>query len=272
MLHAKKYCYEKVAQPTFPLYYSLRKLTPVERDQIVAVHAFYREIEEIIFECQDYELGLTKLKWWRSEIAQLGLERLDHPVMIVLQETGEFLPRVQQRLLNIVEGFRENTVPKLFVSFEDIVVHWMRTAGERELLINEILQSEEIVNSEIIYQCMLVIEMVNYIQQLRKYLRRDIIYFSADELQKFGVTQNMLREFVTTPEIKKLLQYQVEKIERAYAVTKTLSRTQRRKLSHLMVRCEIARAILHEIQKSDFCVLENWIGLTPLRYAWIAFS
>jgi len=267
---AKTYCYEKAAPPDSALYYSLRKLNVQQREAVVAIHAFYREIEDIVFECQDHELALIKFNWWRSEVAKLTLDKPDHPVMVLLQNNLENLLPVQQRLLTIIDGFEQSFVFESFATFEDVVVHWMRTAGERELLINELLQNNEIVTAEIIYQLMLVIEIVHYLQHLRRYVRRGLIYFPVDELQQWGVTQTMLQEFVTTESIKKLLQHQAEKVARAYAVSKTLNGKQRAALSHLMIRSEIARTTLHEIQRSDFRVLENLIVLTPLRYWWIA--
>ncbi len=271
---AKTYCYEKVASPDAALYYSLRKLIDLQRDQIVAIHAFYREMEDIIFECQDHELAITKLNWWRGEVAKLGLNKSDHPVMILLQQdlvnVEKNIEKIQARLLKIIDGFEQASFKAPFETFEEVVVHWMRTAGERELLLNEILGHQEIISDEMIYQLMLVVEIVNYIQHLRLYIRHDVIYFSTDELQKFAVTQAMLSEFVTTEQIKNLLAHQTEKVERGYLVLNDLSKKQRAALSHLVIRCKMARAVLQEIQGSEFRVLENLIKLTPLRYGWIA--
>ncbi len=262
--NAVQYCYEKVAPPTSSSYYSLRKIPTEKRDVIVAIHAFYREIEEVIFECQEPELALVKLNWWRTEIAKSS----NHPVLIILQSQ---LPNLQ-RLEKIIDGFQQIIIPTPFATFEDVVIQWMRTAGERELLINEVINPGEGVLNDIIYQLMLVIEMVNYMQHLHEYVRHHIIYFSTDEMERFGVMQDTLSEYITTEAIHHLLHYQVEKIERAYAIINSLSRQQQMRLQYLLIRCEIARATLTAIQESNFKVLENWIKLTPFRYAWIVFK
>jgi phytoene/squalene synthetase len=202
---------------------------------------------------------------------KLSTSEPDHPVLIFLKKNAVILDVIQEKLLKIVDGFLQYSISPHFETFEEVVVHWMRTAGERELLLNSVLNDENVVPDEVIYQLMLLIEMVHYIQQLRLYTRHGVILFSADELRQFNVTQEMLREYVTTDAIKKLLCNQIEKVTRAYAVIKTLSPAQRRQLSHLIIRCEMTKALFDEIQKSDFCVLENLILLTPLRCAWIAF-
>jgi phytoene synthase len=274
---AKIYCYDKAAKPDTALYYSLRNLTSAERDLAVALHAFYQEIENVIFECKDQELAMKKFNWWRSEVAKLSLGKPDHPVMLVLQASVPQLEKIQEKLLTIIAAIEQNLFPASFEKFEDVVIHFMRTAGQRELLIHELLgnnkkNNDKAVSEETIYQLMLVVELVNYVQHLHDYAKRDIIYFPLDELTQFQVSNAMLHELKTTVEIKNLLQFQAEKVERAYAKAMSdLTRAQRAELSHLLIRCEIARKTLREIQASDFMVLENLISLTPLRYWWIAW-
>lgn len=266
---ARKYCYAKAADPRYANYYSLRKLTAVQRDAVVATHAFYREIEDVIFECQDLNLAMTKFNWWRAEVVDMTSA---HPVLVLLRATVPHHDFLGEKLGAIIDGVEQNLALDGFATFSDVVVHFMRTAGERELLLQKILGQEEIIPRETLYQLMLIIEMVNYLQHLHRYVQRGYIFFPADELVQFQVTVKMLQAFKTTPAICKLLQHQAEKVMQAYAqVAKQLTRQQQQQLSHLWVRCEIARATLSEIQASDFTVLENYIGLTPLRYSWIAW-
>ncbi len=269
MSTAKKYCYEKAAKPDAPLYYSLKKLTPLKRDRVVAVHAFYQEIEDVVLHADDSELALTKLNWWKAQVSH---GQIDHPVLSMLHSVVPPAQNIQEKLLLMIEGVEDNLFARKFMTFEEIVIHFMRTFGARELLIHELSENDVEIDPEIIYQFMLVIELVNHMQYLRAYVRRNIIYFPQNECMQFGVTHGMLRGFKITPPIKNLLQYQAEKIEKAYVhATNNLSRAQRKALSYLLIRAEIARTLLREIRASDFNVLENLIMLTPLRYSWIAW-
>jgi phytoene synthase len=258
------YCYEKVAKPDTALYYSLRRLALPQRNLVVAVHAFYQEIEDVVFTSNDPELAMKKFNWWRSEVVA---ENPSHPVMCVLRQYNS-----QEKLLTIIAAIEQNLFPAPFAKFEDVVIHFIRTAGQRELLIHQLMDIDKSISAETVYQLMLVIELANYIQHLHAYAKRDIIYFPIDEMAQFHVSNTMLHDLKTTSEIKNLLQYQVDKIERAYnKATSELTKVQRKALSHLLIRCEIARKTLQEIQASDFLVLENLISLTPLRYWWIAW-
>lgn len=255
----KKYCYDHAVKPGSPFYYSLRSLTSAERDVTVAVHAFYNELEAVVFSSQEPNVIAAKITWWRAEILR---DAPDHPVLVFLKKFNVS----QEKLLALVDGIAERIYPTPFANFEDVVIHLMRTAGVRELLL------AKTSSAEVVYQLMLVVELTHYLQHLRYYLQHNIIYFPTDEMVKFGVTFAMLSQLKMTAEIQHLLQFQAEKIERAYQVAQAqLTQSARQELSSLLIRGEIARVTLREIQASDFSVLENLISLTPLRCWWVAW-
>jgi len=237
----------------------------------IVVHTFYREIEDIVFECKNLELARIKLAFWRNDVLKLAYGKPDHPVLALLQKNAVDIETLQEFLLKIIDGFEQVAVSPHFETFEDVTIHWMRTAGVRELLLMEWVKKENRVSTEILYQMMMLIEMVYHVQHLRLYVRHDLVCFSEDEMNRFGVTREMLQQYVTTDSIKNLLRYQAEKIRKAYAVLESLSRKQRALLSYWVVRCEMAYAVFREIEKSDFRVLEELTVLTPLRCWWIRF-
>jgi len=256
---AKKYCYAQVAKPGGAFYYSLRKLTAEKRDALVAVHALYREITDTLFSSQEPNVTIAKFAWWRNEVMR---DQFDHPVLIFLKQFN--LPK--ENLLAMIDGIAESLHPAPFATFEDVVIHLMRSAGNRELLLTQ--KS----SAEIVYQLMLVIELTHYLQHLRFYLQHNVVYFPADELVKFNVTLSMLNQLKMTPQIKNLLLYQIEKIERAYQAAKSALRSDERvELSSLIIRAEMAKVLLKEIQRSDFSMFDQVISLTPIKHWWIAF-
>ncbi len=265
----EKYCYQKAAPPTSALYYSLRKLELQQRDAVVAIYAFYKELEDILFECNDLQVAQAKFNWWCQELIK---PKPDHPAAIVLQKIIPQFSLPVLKFIEMIDGVEQSLSFATFVDFSEVVVHWMRTAGVRELLIADVLQKKERVSPETIYQFMLVIELVNYIQHLRAYVQRGLIYFSEDELKQFQVTPLSLRQSKTTPEIRNLLQFQAEKILRAYGTAKSaLTPQSKSELMNFIARSEIALQTLKQIQADNFCVLENFIDLTPLKKWWIVW-
>lgn len=265
-----EYCTQKSAPPGSALYYSIRRLPQKQRTTIIAIYAFYQEIEDITLHYEDPGTAHTKMNWWRDEVIKIQDGTPDHPVALALQQSS--LPFSPSRLIEIIDGLEQNLAAPTFDKFEDVVIHIMRTAGVRELLLAEVVQKNEPISSEVIYQLALTVELVNYIQHLRRYVRRNLIYFSQDELDQFHVTDDEFHKYVTTKSIRDLLQFQSSKIERSYQeAQRSLNANSRKQLGNLMIRCEIARAILRAIETTDYTVLENFIDITPLRRWWISW-
>lgn len=264
------YCYQQIAPPGSGLYYSLRALDHKLRGAVVAIHAFYQEIENITLNYDDAHIAHIKLNWWRDEVIKIKDSKPDHPIALSLQENRDHFNPLQ--LCKIIDGLEQNLTFPIFDKFEDVVIHIIRTAGVREQIIADLLQKKEENSGEIFYQFALIIELVNYLQHLRKYVRRDLFFFSQDELNQFRVTTTDLRKYVTQKNIRELLQTQTEKIDRAYQnIENTLTKSSRSQLKYWLIRCEMAYSILQKIKFSDFNVLEYFINITPLQCWWIAW-
>jgi phytoene synthase len=264
------YCVAKAAPAGSANYYAFKKLPPEKRIVVTAVCAFYIEIEEAVFACSDPALAFAKLDWWKHEVANLKAGECHHPVMRVLKQhqTDCLAPR----LMEIIDGLSQNIVCLPFLSFEEITIHIMRTAGVRELLIAELLEINS-VSTETIYQFAMMLDLVHYLQHLHQYVKKNIILFADDELNKFSVTVDLLQALKTTDAIKQLLSYQAAKAELAYQQgLQTLSIEQQKKMNFLIIRCNISLTILDEVRAAHFDVLEHFIRLTPLRCWWIALK
>lgn len=265
-----QYCYKKIAILGSPVYYSIKKIMPEKRDAVVVIAAFYQELISVILDSSDVAIAYQQLHWWRGEIIKIPQKIATHPVCIALQALENIDP---QSLFDIVDGIEQTLAFQSFNTFEDVVVHVMRTAGARELLMVALQDPIEKISDETIYQFSLVLELVNYIQHMRAFLRRGLIMFPQNELQQFNVTPELLFAYKTTPAIKNLLHFQVGKIERAYKnACDSLTPQTHASSKYLLVRCDIAMATLRAIQDSGFTVLENYIALTPLKMWWVVYK
>lgn len=266
---AAEYCYQKAAPPGSAFYFSLARENKADRDMVVAIAAFYEELNEILFECHDPMLARTKFAWWRGEVMKLTQGKSDHPVIISLQKNWEWYALSPQRLLDLIDGMEQNLNLSPFNTFEEVTLHIIHTAGIREMLIANVLNQDEIFSPETIYSLTLVMELSHHIQFLHRDVRHGLIFFSEDELKQFAVTPAMLQLNKTTTPIRNLLQYQFEKIERAGAkALAELTPDLKKKWISTLIRIECAFISLKKIQKNQFNVLENLIIITPLRLWW----
>jgi phytoene synthase len=266
-----QYCYQKIAPVGSAFYYSVLKVPKVGRDTIVAIAAFYQELVECLYECKEPALAVVKLNWWRLEVSKFSMGQPEHPVSLVLQKSLPVFDLPPQLFADMIDGVEENLNLAPFTTVEEVIIHIMRTAGIREMLIASVVQKDEALVPETIYQFTLVLQLAEMMQNLRRDVRAGLILFGEDELAKYHVSVSDLQHMQTTPEIRQLLAFQVEKAELAYQkAIITLSQKARLQHASLIIRCEAALKLMHEMKVSRFQLLENFIALTALRNWWIA--
>jgi len=174
---------EHYCQPGSVLYYSLKKTPILQRKAILAVMAFYQEIENIVFEVNDPNLAILKLNWWRDEISKIQNGTPEHPVSRELKNISNLSC---EHLHTIIDGMQQNLFFLPFLSFEEVTIHIMRTAGARECLLAEIVTVNP-PNQEVIYQFALMLELIHYMQNLHRHIKKGLIIFSEQEMKKFFV-------------------------------------------------------------------------------------
>lgn len=248
--------------PGSALFYSARFLKKRQKEAVFAICDFYQTIEKITLEYTDLNVAQMKLNGWRDQVIKIRDGLPDYPLAQTLQKTIRSFALNPLRLLEMIDGLEQNLTLPIFEKFEDVVIHFIRTAGVRELLLAEVVQPSFAV--EEIYTNMLLIELVNYLQYLRRYLRKGLVFFSQEELQQFHVTVDDLQKCQTTKPIENLLRFQSKKIERSYQKIAML-----KNIPFFMARCRAALAILAAINSSYFKVLENFITITPLKCWWV---
>lgn len=91
------YCSEKVAPFGSSNYYALLWQAPKTRARVLAVLALRQELLDIPARVSDGQLALTKLNWWREELARAARGVAQHPVSNGLQ------PLLGESLLSLAE-------------------------------------------------------------------------------------------------------------------------------------------------------------------------
>lgn len=254
------YCQQKGAPLGSSFYFALKSYSKSQRAKLIAAMAFYREIESITLNYNDLHIAQLKLNWWREEILKIKVKETSHPVALRLQE----LNFDNVALLNeIMDGVEQNLTLPSFENFEEVMIHFMRTAGNRELLFADILQLN--FDKEFIYQLAFIIEFSHYLQHLRTYVKAGLVFFPHDEMEKYGIKREDFFKFKTTTEMQDFLNMQIEKILKAYDLIKKSIPDKA-----YLIRCKHAVAILKAIQEEKCLTLEKFIDITPLYRWWIA--
>jgi phytoene synthase len=92
-------------------------------------------------------------------------------------------------------------------------------------------------------------------------------------MERFGVTSAELNQQHVTPGFKALMAFQVQRAREFYdKALAALPPVDRRSQRPGLIMAAIYRALLDEIERDGFRVLDRRLSLTPLRKAWLAWK
>jgi len=103
--------------------------------------------------------------------------------------------------------------------------------------------------------------------------RRGRIYLPLEELEQFGVTPAEILNRRYSDRFARLMQFQYERAIQSYGQALAWLPQEDRKAQRAgLAMAAIYRALLEEIRRDGFRVLDGKISLTPLRKLWLAWK
>jgi len=269
----QKYCQDKAATSGSSFYYSFRFLPEKQRDAIIALYAFCREVDDIVDEIKDHNVAQTKLNWWREEIQKLFHGTPSHPVAIALQTHIKNFDLAEEYFIEIIDGMAMDLEFDVYPTFKELQLYCYRVASVVGLLSVEIFGYKNRATLKYAHELGMALQLTNITRDVYEDVQRGRVYLPQDELEKFNVTNDDLLAGKTTENVINLLKFQVERANSHYQKAYDLLPKEDR----LAQRCglimgEIYQATLNEIELDGYRVLEHRIKLTPLRKLWLAWK
>lgn len=270
----QEYCQSRAASSGSSFYYSFLFLSTPRREAITALYAFCREVDDVADECHEPEVARIKLSWWRAEIANLYAGNPQHPVTRALADTIHPYNLDEEHFIEIIDGMEMDLDQNRYRDFKELQLYCYRVASVVGLLSASIFGYTNRNTLKYAHDLGLAFQLTNIIRDVGEDARRNRIYLPLDELMKFGVTEDDIIRGRKTENIRKLLEFQVERAESFYErALSELPEEDRKSQRAGLIMAAIYRTLLREI-KADGAgkVLNARTSLTPLRKLWLAWT
>jgi phytoene synthase len=148
--------------------------------------------------------------------------------------------------------------------------HAAGVVGELSAAIFGYTQPETLVYAE---KLGLAFQMTNIIRDVGDDARRGRIYLPADDMQRFNVTVAELLNRQHSDRFEALMQFQTERAKQCYReAMQALPEADRRLQRPGLMMAAIYHALLDEIARDKWQVLDQRISLTPIRKFWLAWK
>jgi phytoene synthase len=267
-----EYCQEKAAQSGSSFYYSFLFLPPERRRAITALYAFCREVDDVVDEVSDANVARAKLGWWRAEVANLFDGHPQHPVTKALQPAVRDFGVTRKRMDDIIDGMEMDLIHHRYPDFASLERYCYRVAGVVGELSASIFGYANEKTLEYAYHLGLAFQLTNIVRDVGEDARRDRIYLPQDELRKHGLSDEDILNARHTSAFATLMREQADRAEDHYRKAfAALPQEDKRAQRPGLIMAAIYHALLDEIRRDDFRVLNQRISLTPIRKLWLAW-
>lgn len=270
----QQYCQQKAKESGSNFTSSFIFLPKSNREAMIALYAFCREVDDVVDECTDYGVAQIKLDWWKVEIHHLFQQQAKHPVTRALEPVVQKFSLSQEHFLEIIDGMEMDLKFNRYADFKQLQLYCYRVASVVGLLTATILGFKNRKTLKYAHDLGIAFQLTNIIRDVGEDARRGRIYLPLDELARFNVSEENILHYRETPEIKALLQFQVERAEQYYnRALHELPDEDRKSQGIGLMMTAIYRTLLREIQLDGVeKVMNNKISLGKLHKLWLAFQ
>ncbi|MNS25574.1 All-trans-phytoene synthase [compost metagenome] len=267
-----EYCQQKTAQSGSSFYYSFLFLTPERRRAITALYAFCREVDDTVDECTDVAIARTKLVWWRKEVASMVAGEPTHPVTKALQPHMAIYALDSEHLMAIIDGMEMDLDQNRYLDFIGLQKYCWHVASVVGILSAKIFGATSPQTLQYAEKLGLAFQLTNIIRDVGEDARKGRIYLPVNELQQFNVTAADVLNARHSENFETLMQFQAIRAQKLYdEAFALLPKEDRRAQRPGLIMAAIYRAVLDEVQRDGFHVLNQRISLTPIRKLWLAW-
>ena len=268
-----EYCQHKAAASGSSFYYSFLFLPSERRRAITALYAFCREVDDVVDESLEPQVAHAKLGWWRKEILNLYEGNPNHPVSRALQpHLGKFQIK-QKQLEEIVDGMEMDLTQTRYLDFAGLEKYCYHVAGAVGLLAAGIFGYANPRTLDYAKNLGTAFQLTNIIRDVGEDARKNRIYLPMEDLRRFEVTAADILNGVYSERFMQLMQFQTRRTNEIYETAfAALPPEDRRDQRAGLIMAAIYRALLEEIRRDGFRVLDRRTALTPLRKLWIAWK
>ena len=257
-------------------YYSFLVLPADKRRAIIAVWDFCRAVDDAVdvVEVGEVPPGSAgdRLTTWRAELHACfdGREPSTAQGKALQPFIREFsLPK--QPFEDLIEGVEMDLSQARYPTFHELAEYCRRVASAVGLICIEIFGYRDPGTRAYAVNLGMALQITNIIRDVAADLEQGRLYLPAEDMARFGVTEDDLRAGDVTPEVRDLLRFECERARYYYRLAADeLPRVDARSLVAAEIMGAIYFEILRRIERSGYDVFSRRVRVPRPSRALIA--
>jgi phytoene synthase len=249
-------------------YYSFILLSRQQRKAMCAIYAFMRHCDDL-----SDEPGASReaLERWRAELADALEGRFsDHPVWPGFHHTVRRFGIPHEYFFEMIDGVISDLEPRRFQTFDELYKYCYQVASVVGLTTIHIFGFDTSSALPLAEKCGIAFQLTNILRDIREDAGRDRIYLPAEDLRRFGVSEDDLRAGVRSPGFLKLMAFEADRARAYYDESRPLlDLIHPRSRNSLWALITIYSNLLDRIRRTNYDVFARRVRLSSVEKSWI---
>lgn len=261
-----------LAAPGSALYYALRFAPRQQQPALRAVHALAEDILSVPWTVTDPGVGQVKLDWWQAELERIADGHGRHPLAESLAAAIRAHDLPLTPLRQLIDGARMDLQYGRYPDGNALATYLHHSGIPLAALELQIGHARGADNGLAAHHAGMGLRLTELLGRLRPALDRGRCYLPESELQAAGLSVEQLPEAAGSDAARQVLAAQVANAESLLQKAReALDQPKSPGYRCTRIRVRLAAAILQEMRKADYPMLEAELRLTPLRRLWLAW-
>jgi squalene synthase HpnC len=236
------------------------------RQHFFNVYAYCRISDDLADEVGNNATSLQLLDQWEAELEACYDGHSRHPVFVALAETVHKFEIPKHEFADLLTAFRQDQTISRYESFNDLLGYCRNSAnpvGHLVLYLCGYRDSERQLLSD--YTCT-ALQLANFWQDVSADFARGRIYLPLEDLRRFGVSEDVIRNGENTPAFCEMMKFEVERAREWFSQGLPLiAKVDRELATDIELFSRGGQEILNAIEGQYFAVLGNRPAISKSR-------
>ncbi len=181
------------------------------RQHFYNVYAYCRIADDLADEVGDTATSLQLLDQWETELGACYAGRARHPVFVALAETVHKFEIPKHEFADLLTAFRQDQSISRYETFNDVLGYCRFSANPVGHLVLYLCGYRDCERQQLSDATCTALQLANFWQDVSADFAKGRIYLPLEDLRRFGVSEEAIREGENTSAFCEMLKFEVER-------------------------------------------------------------
>jgi squalene synthase HpnC len=263
---AREYC-RRLARSHYENFSVASWFLPAQlRQHFFNVYAYCRISDDLGDEVGDTTASLQLLDEWEAELNACYDGHPRHPVFVALAETIRTFEIPKHEFSDLLIAFRQDQTIKRFETFADLLGYCRYSANPVGHLVLYLCGYRDAERQQLSDCTCTALQLANFWQDVSADFAKGRIYLPLEDLRRFGVNEDVIRNGNNTVKFREMLKFEVDRAREWFAQGLPLiAKVDGKLATDIDLFSRGGQEILNAVERQHFAVLGNRPAISKTR-------